>query len=301
MEKLEKIDLSCFPFMFPTVIYFNNKYKYFHNHSAIKQEDYPKYFDHRYWSELGMHASWDGSITKFILSNMPKDVALIGYCADYHHDLPESLIKHFDGKIFQITRYFGNKSSIVVPGDDRFFDTPEFYYPTTYLPFEERINKVFWRGACSWDGRSSVINALKNIPDCDVKLIRHRCHEEFVQKFNITEDCFTERVPFDEASKYTIWLSIEGWGCASDTSRALMSGCAVIYFRRTAPWFNDYLKHEENCIIIENDIYKLLFYIGKLVSNKTYAQKIAENGKKTADIIFQPDFYRKHILDQLNF
>jgi len=298
-DKLENLDISGFPFMFPTVIYFNRTFKYFHNYRAVSDEDYPKYFNHRYWSEIGMHASWNGSITNYIVSIIPEDVALIGYCADYHHDLPDSLINHFNGKIFQITRYNGLKKSIVIPGDDIFFDNPSHYLPKNPMPFGERINKVFWRGACSWNGRARIVSALKDNNNCDVKLIKHRCHEEFIREYNMTEDCFTERVTSDHYSNYKIWLSIEGWGCATDTTRALMSGCAVIYFRRTSPWFNKYLKHEENCIIIEDDISKLLFYVEKMTSDTNFTKNIAFNGKKTADIIFQPYFYKNDILSQL--
>jgi hypothetical protein len=247
-----------------------------------------------------MSCTSGGSITRFILDNLPEDTALIGSCADYHSNLPESLVKYFNGKIYQITRYFGVNHSIVIPGDDNFFDNPESYYPKNDIPFDKKRNRVFWRGACSWEGRAEIVIALNKLPGCDVKLTKKRCHEEFIAKRNVPESCFSEIVEPDEFTKYRIWLSIEGWGCASDTTRALMSGCAVIYFRNTAPWFNKYLKHEVNCIIIDcEDITTLIETIKKMLKNTEFTKKIAENGRKTAREIFRPEVYKQFILNQL--
>jgi len=284
-------NLNEIPFGNPTFIYYNGFSKLFINckHDVNLTSFQP-------WGEFAMMVKSDGPIVKFIVDNTPENTAIIIYGADFNHPIPEKLYSLFK-RCKVIVRYNGIPNSIVVPGDDRFFENPEFYYPKISLDFKKRKHEVFWRGSCTAERRKDVVNALKNIPQTNVKLIKNINWQN--SYWNENPKLFAERCEPDEGSKYTIWLSIEGWGCASDTTRALMSGCAVIYFRRTSPWFNKYLKHEENCIIIEDDIFELLFYIGKLISNKSYTEQIARNGKMLAELIFKPNFYKHFVLEQL--
>jgi hypothetical protein len=141
----------------------------------------------------------------------------------------------------------------------------------------------------------------EDIVGTNVKLIKQYMHEESFWKDKQIIDCFSDKCDPEEFSKYKIWLSIEGWGCASDTTRALMSGCAVIYYRRTSPWFDKYLKNRENCIIITvGDINNLIMTIKEMLNNKEFTESIAKSGKELANIIFQPDFYKNNILEQMS-
>jgi hypothetical protein len=250
------------------------------------------------WGDFGMSLNKSGPLIKIITKNCPKGTAIIAYQGDYTSPISEELSKNFE-KCLLVVRYKGIPHSIVIPGDDLFFEDPDFYMPKLCLPFDERENKVFWRGSCTWQGRIPIVFALRNVPGCDVKFIRRILYHEFITHHSVIDNDFSEEVSPEEPSKYTIWLSIEGWGCASDTTRALMSGCAVIYFRVTTPWFDEFLVHEENCIIIQNDLSKLLYYINKMLNDTDFTRKIAENGKTLSEKIFKPEFYKQFILDQL--
>lgn len=283
--------INTIPFGSPTCIYYNGITKFFidkkYNNTLTTIQP---------WGEFGMRIYSDGSIVKFLIDNLPKDTAIICYQADYHFSIPVELSKLFK-RCLVVVRYNGIPNSIVVPGDDKFFETPEFYYPKLWIQFEERTHKVFWRGSCTAERRLDVVTALKDVPGTDVRLIRNiNWQDPYWSKL---PELFAERSDPDEPSKHTIWLSIEGWGCASDTTRALMSGCAVIYFRETAPWFDKFLVHEENCIIIQNDINKLLYYVDKMLNDIKFTTKIAKNGKMLSEKIFKPDFYKQFILNQL--
>ncbi len=245
-----------------------------------------------------MVVQWNGPIVQFLIQNVPKHITLVGYLADYNFELPESFKQHH-GKVLQIVRYHGVPDSIVIPGDDLFFVNPSAYLPKEIVPFDEKPHEIFWRGSCTGLRRKDVVMALDDIPGCNVKLIKCHHHEEEYWD-SMPLKYYSERVDPDEFSKRTIWLSVEGFGCASDTTRALMSGCAVIYFRQTKPWFDCFLKNEENCIIVEDDIELLKHYAVRLINDKEFAKKIAENGKSTADRIFKKEVYEKFILDQFS-
>jgi hypothetical protein len=287
LKCLKKIE-----FGHPTFIYYNGITKFFINREEVDP------FEVVGWWAFGMKCTSKGSIMDFLIKNMPENVALVLRQADFHEELPEMFKKNFK-HVFQVARYTGVSGSIVVPGDDDFFVNPQIYYPSVDIPFDERINKVFWRGSTTEKRRRDVVLELSDIPDCDVKISTCGMNRECPYWSKLPSSCLSERVHSEEYHKYKIWLSLEGWGCASDTSRALMSGCAVIYFRRTKPWFHSYLKHEENCIIVEDNIDDLKFYINKLLSNPEYTRKIASNGKQLSYEIFKKEVYEKFILDQL--
>lgn len=284
-------DITKISFTNPTMIHYNGIQKFFSDGNELP----PTVI--QCWGEFGMRCLSDGAIISFITENLPRDLALICYQADYNDDLPADLKNKFK-KTIQLNRYYGIPDSIVIPGDDLFFTNPETYLPTNYIPFEDRINEVFWRGSCTANRRKDVVTSLQNIKGCNVKLIHNINHLDPYWS-SLPSNCFGERVDKDEYSKYKIWLSIEGWGVASDTTRALMSGCAVIYFRQTKPWFDPWLKHEENCIIVENNISELIFYINKLLGNEEYTRKISLNGKELSNILFKTEFYKSFILRQL--
>lgn len=250
-----------------------------------------------FWNEFGMKLQWNGPIVEFIMKHLPKGTTLVGYTSDYNFALPESFKQHH-GKVLQIVRYYGVPDSIIVPGDDLFFVNPAAYLPREITPFDEKPHEIFWRGSCTGLRRKDVVMALDDIPGCNVKLIKCHNHEEDYWN-SMPIKYYGERVSPDEYSKRTIWLSVEGFGCASDTTRALMSGCAVIYFRQTKPWFDCFLKNEENCIIVEDDVELLKTYAIRMLEDKEFTKKIAENGKATADRIFRKEVYEKFILDQL--
>lgn len=286
MDCITKISFTS-----PTMIHYNGIQTFFYNGNKIPTTVV------QCWGEFGMKCSSNGAIVSFIIENLPRDVALICYQADYNDDLPVDVKQMFKNTI-QLNRYYGIPDSIIVPGDDLFFTKPETYLPDNYIPFEDRINEVFWRGSCTANRRKDVVEALHNITGCNVKMIHNINHLDPYWS-SLPSKCFGQRVDKNEFSKYKIWLSLEGWGVASDTTRALMSGCAVIYFRQTKPWFDPWLKHEENCIIIENNISELIVYVNKLLRNKEYTRKIALNGKTLSDKIFKPEFYKSFILQQL--
>ena len=288
METLKEL-----PFGNPTMIYYNGIKKYFCDTKQVEA------YVVSCWSQFGMQCLSNGAIISFLIDNLPEDTALICCQADYHNEnIPISLKKNFK-RVVLLTRYIGIRNSIVVPGDDLFFTNPDYYYPKSDIPFDERINEVFWRGSCTAPHRKNVVLELKDISGCNVKMIKEHNYRDPYWN-SLPPECFGERVDKDEYSKYRIWLSIEGWGTASDTTRALMSGCAVIYFRQTKPWFHSYLEHEENCIIIENDGEKLKYFIKKLLGDEDYTRKIATNGQTLARKIFKPEVYKEYILKQLS-
>ena len=301
-EQTQKYDnLKCEPcfkclkkieFEHPTFIYYNGITKFFKNGEEVEP------FEVIGWWGFGMKCTSAGSIIEFLIKNIPENVALVLRHTDWHEELPESFKKNFK-HVFQVARYIGVSGSIVVPGDDLFFTDPTNYYPSVDIPFDDRISKVFWRGSTTEKRRRDVVLELSDIADCDVKISTYRMNRDCPYWSKLPSSCLSERVDSEEYHKYKIWLSLEGWGCASDTSRALMSGCAVIYFRRTKPWFHSYLKHEENCIIVEDNLDDLKFYIRKLMSNPEYTRKIAFNGKQLSQEIFKKEVYEKFILDQL--
>jgi hypothetical protein len=283
--------INTIPFGNPTCIYYNGKTKFFinKNYDSSMTNFQP-------WGEFGMMTRANGPIVSFIFSNAPENTAIICYGADYNFPIPDELSRLFK-RCLVIVRYTGIPNSIVIPGDDKFFETPEFYCPKVWMQFEERKHQVFWRGSCTAERRLDVVTALKDVPGTDVRLIRNINYQH--PYWNKLPELFAERCDPDHPSKHTIWLSIEGWGCASDTTRALMSGCAVIYFRITAPWFDQFLIHEENCIIVENNISKLLYYVNRMINDTEFTKTIAENGKTLSEKIFKPEFFKQFILNQL--
>lgn len=275
-----------------TMIYYNKVRNYFVEGNKIDPVNI------QLWGQYGMKCTSNGPIVSFVCENAPEDTAIVCYQADYNFELPEELINEYP-RIFQINRYAGVPNGIVVPGDDDFFINPSIYLPKQSIPFDERIHKAFWRGSCTANRRKDVILKLKDNEGADVKLVGGGSYQEpYWQELPL--ECFAAPCAPDEFSKYTIWVSLEGWGCASDTTRALMSGCAVIYFRQTKPWFDKYLKHEENCILIEDDLELLDFYVTKLTNDKIFTAKLAENAKQLSSEIFQECVYKNYILEQLN-
>ena len=248
------------------------------------------------WGAFGMMLQTNGPIINFIINTIPNDTAIICVCGDYHFPIKNELSRLFK-RVFLIVRYNGIPNSIVIPGDDIFFENTSFYAPKDPILFENRLNEVFWRGSCTAELRKDIVIALHNIPNTNVKLIKNDGREN--ADYWTIPQCFGEKCDHNEYSKRKIWLSIEGWGCASDTTRALMSGSAVIYYRNTSPWFNSYLKNGENCIIITvGDINGLIMIINKMINNTEFTKRIAYEGKKLADRIFKPVFYKNFILDQ---
>jgi len=251
------------------------------------------------WCQYGLCTNSGGPIVNFLVKNLPNDTALIIYQSDFVVDMPKNINKCFK-KYLLISYFAAGPNTILISGDDKFFENPDFYLPDTVIPFENKIHDVFWRGECTGAVRRQVVFELNNFPGCDVKLVSGSDLYGATDWWrSIPKECFSERVYKDEYSKHTIWLSIEGFGIASDYARCLMSGSAVIYFRLRKPWFDSYLKHEENCIIIENDIEQLKFYINKLLNDKELTRKIAENGKELSTRIFKKEVYEKFMLDQL--
>jgi len=218
-------------------------------------------FDFTAWSQYGMTMNTKNWIIDLLRKHRPAGYKFSLTQGDYH--IPSNDIA--------ITRYHVDFPHICIPGDPN----PVGHY----IPFDQKEHKVFWRGATTAHSRKEVVEARLG----DIKFIKRAYHDQAFWK--IDEDLFADKVSPEEASKYTVWLSLEGWGTASDTTRALMSGSCVIFHRKTKPWFDKYLVHGKNCIITET-LDDLKYWISKL--DRELAREIAKEGEKLIPILKNP-------------
>lgn len=276
-------------------IYLNGKVRYY-----VNKIYNPEKHMLQSWGAFGMILNTTASIVKYLESIFPNNVMFILVHGDYHNDIDEKFFKIYP-RVIQLNRYinieYSLKNTIIIPADDLLFDDYLSYYDNSkYIEIEERIPKIYWRGSNTGRMRSVIVEKYLDNPNCDIKLIRKQFSGDDLQ--DKKPWLFSEQVDQYEPYKYSIWLSIEGWGVASDTSRALLSGCCVVYYRETKPWFHKYLVHGENCCIAEN-MNELHFHLTNLIGNSAQVKKIGDNGKKLAQVIFNKDFVKEYLNNEV--
>jgi hypothetical protein len=290
LDEINKIPINeaCY-------LYLNGKSYIYHNYEKSNIADHIQS-----WGAFGMTLKTHSYIIKYIESICPNNIMLLLVEGDYHKSINPIFFTLYP-KIIQLNRYIdianpiNSSETLIIPSDDNLFNDYTIYRNPNLINIEDRINKVFWRGSNTNSIRKVIVKKYIDNPNFDIKLIHNQFSEDIYES---NKRLFGNNVDQFEPSKYTIWLSIEGWGLASDTSRALLSGCAVVYFRQTKPWFDKYLESGVNCCIAEN-LKELDEHLNELINNRYRTNDIGNAGKKLANIIFEKKFVEKYLYEEI--
>jgi hypothetical protein len=195
-----------------------------------------------------------------------------------------------------------------LPLDDGFFENGIMHYfpETDRVPWNERINKVYWRGGCSGEEGSTdpnrvfktvrvrTVEKLINFEYADVKL-----NWWWSDGKNIPPHYFGGREPYTTYMKYKMNLIIDGNVIASSHMWAFASGAVPLLVSNATCWFSKYLKPFVNYIPIEYDLSDLQEKIRWVIEYDVEAEQIAKNALEFANTVFSAEFQQKYVKEEL--
>lgn len=250
-----------------------------------------------------------GSIVKYIeecLSNLSNIIMVIP-CTDgnlkethmqQYIDNENTIVLGTLGQSFEDSDKY---RYLYLPLDDGFFDNGVLHYfpEEQRIPWQYRIDKVYWRGGCSGEGdlasaRVRTVAELIDFPFADVKL-----NWWWADGKNIPGHYFAGREPPTEFMKYKMNLIIDGNVIASSHMWAFASGAVPMLVSNATCWFSRYLVPYVNYIPIKYDLSDLQDKIMWVVMNDVEAENIAKNAVKFAETIFSADFQREYLKEEI--
>lgn len=164
------------------------------------------------------------------------------------------------------------------------------------LNFQDKINKCFWRGGCDLNGhlRHNVCHILKDSLYSDVKI-----YNPNYPNTNISTNIKTYR---NHMLNFKIILAIESITPPADAEYILHSGSIpIIIYRWWKAWFYDYIENGKDLYLIHYDeLDKLPLLIEQLCNDDNKCLELINNTKKFTEKIFNKDFIREHIKNQID-
>jgi hypothetical protein len=205
--------------------------------------------------------------------------------------------------------------AVCLPLDDETFQIGlrqvlEREAPNLNLPWEERINKAYFRGVGIHQCRRKVARELEDFEHSDLKFVKtpwltedeFRDNERFYEPFY---DGTPQPIKLTEFIKHKYILILDGILVASSLQWVFGSGSVPILVTdpTTEFWFKSLLVNGENCVIVdtsrvvEGELQRVIKF---LVDNDDVAKKIANNALELSLKIFSPEFQRQYLVEQLS-
>ena len=207
-----------------------------------------------------------------------------------NYNQPNNYLIHYAKRYNEFE--YTNDKIIHIPFTDNSYHKPI----NNNINFTDKFNKCYWRGGCELNGhiRHDVCKLLKDSKYCDVKI--------FNSQYPNTQISTNIRNSFAETFKYKILLAIESVSIPGDVENILISGSIpIIIYRWWKSWFYDYIENGVDLFLIHyDDLYKLPQLIEDLCNNEERSIEIASNTKKFAEKIFNENFIRDHLNNQIN-
>jgi len=190
---------------------------------------------------------------------------------------------------------------LYLPLDDGFFNHGilHFFPEEQRIPWQERIDKVYWRGGCSGEGglesaRIRTVAELIDFPHADVRL-----NWWWADGKNIPAHYFAGRESHTEFMKYKMNLIIDGNVIASSHMWAFASGAIPMMVSNAKCWFTPFLIPFVNYIPIKYDLTDLQEKIMWVLNHDTEAETIAKNAIYFAKTIFSAEFQREYLMEEI--
>jgi hypothetical protein len=209
-----------------------------------------------------------------------------------------------------VSRNFQNKDVLLVPVDDECFlkgVRNVLSTKVTFIPWEQKKNVLFWRGAGSGYPRPNVrmrtVVSLIDVPNTDVKFIKW--HTPLLESGPLLdlkkEKVYADHVPIQEFLNYKFILIIDGTCISSSIQWTFASGSVPVLITHPGNnwWFKKYIEPMVHYVPVAYDLSDLELKIQWLVENDDKAREIAENAVKFSETFLSSEFQHKYILDSL--
>lgn len=204
------------------------------------------------------------------------------------------------GTVAQRFQDFSN--FLFLPQDDGIFEHGLInYFPEqTVVPWNERKNVVYWRGACSADYkrgellRRDVVATLIDYSYADVKLI-----ELWHEDKPIPTRYFAPKSSIETFLRHKYILIVDGNGISSSHTWVFGSGAVPILITNNEFWFKKYLIPFENYVPVKYDLSDLIEKIEWLRHNDDKAKEIAINARIFARTVFSSEFQKKYLEEEI--
>lgn len=275
-----------------------------------------QYYNHVFWTGHLSNVVREGAIMKWLIQflkehpDIGNKILLFIPCSD--GDITKSSLENvieiatsnkwtlIVGTVAQ--RFQDFNKFLFLPQDDGIFDKDlvSFFPDSSMIPWDRRIDKVFWRGACSADYkkgellRRDVVANLIDYPYADVKLI-----ELWHEDKPIPSHYFAPKVQITKFLNYKYILIIDGNGISSSHTWVFASGAVPIMITNNEFWFKKYLEPYKHYIPIEYNLSDLKEKLDWLRSHDSEAKQIAENARQFAKEVFSSAFQKAHLEKEL--
>jgi len=262
------------------------------------------------WNGLFSSGASNGSIIKYIRTILPKNTIFLIPHSDgnfFECQIPKQIIERANetNKILMVgvigqSFYQETMNYVYLPLDDRIFDDGIInFLNKDLIPWNERSNQLFWRGACSGFGENSIriqtTKSLFNRKDSNVRLVGRWKDEK-----NIPECYFGEICNYTEFMKYKIHFIIDGHVISSMHMFGFASGGVPFLISNAKCWFSDFIIPNVHYIPIKYDLSDLHEKIDWVKNNDKEAEQIANNALEFSKTHFTPEFQRKYLKDTID-
>jgi hypothetical protein len=262
------------------------------------------------WNGWGSIAHHSGPMFRYILyttASRPEKTVVLSSCSDDIFTIPDGILEQAKKDnvtvIAPILCSFGptiRKEYMYIPAHDEYFirNMYDIFAPHR-ISWEEKINKVVWRGGLS--GEMLRINTVKqclNIPYTDVKLIDNWPRDEYNLKK--TPELFADRIEAFEQCRYKAVFWIDGNCIPSNVLWVFATGSVPVIINETYYWFKDKIKPWVHYVPINADLSDLEKNIRWIFENDTEARKIAENALEFARTELTPEKQQLYLRDEID-
>lgn len=209
-----------------------------------------------------------------------------------------------------------NNRILYLPLDDEMFSIGlkavlERDVSNLYLPWENRVNQLYFRGTGPSAHRNACVKYLLNNNHANVKFMptiynkpEHFELPEMVESQSYpgvySHYCVHAHTPLTEFVKHKYILIMDGFIIASSLQWVFGSGSVpvLLMHKDNQFWFLEYLRHGQNCVIVYT-LEDLTLELDFLVANDDIAKKIAINARELSELIFSPSFQREYLKNKL--
>ena len=177
---------------------------------------------------------------------------------------------------------------VYLPLDDGFFNHGACTFFKNMSPkWEDKSDKLFWRGSCSGAGgnvslRARFVKILYNYEGAE----NVRLSSRWSEGKDIDEKYFAERVDYREFLKYKIHFIIDGNSIASSHMWGFCTKSIPFLISNGICWFSPYIKPYVHYVPVEYDLSNLIEQVEWVKNNDDKAKIIAENAYQFAETFF---------------